>query len=325
MQLLWTITLKDRLLKNSLQYWISLFAASCSILAASAETHTDTEGLQKHEIASPASAPHEDEPLTLNAKQLAEMLDIVGSIEELRAIAGRFNKDKNKVDAVDLILVRQKLSCAIQYAALELEEALANIDGELGTTNMQYSYFSLRHDHGVLMNNVATFVSSGTLGVLDSSTSIKSGAPLPNIFGITGNSLAIGIPMLGLRESKYKNPSKGERKGNMLAPIFGRTYAGSGYDPIVWTYLEAVPAQSKTKLSRRQSLLKDWQSYRQLSAEDPKSRVTVDQLIGISAHDAKISLNLLKTRSEMLLELRGQVQQMYKDISDLNTGIMAIY
>ena len=266
---------------------------------------------------------HQHEALTPNALQLAKMLNIVDAMEDLKAKA--HNTAQSRDDVLDTMIVREKLSRAIQYAALELEEALANIEGDLATANMQYSFFSAKHERAVMLNNIAAFTSSGGLGVLDSATGIKYGVPLPNILGITGNALAVGIPLLGLIPPKYKLPTKdhnAERKGNMLAPLFGRDYAGSGYDPIVWNYLQAVPADSTNGLSRIETLLKSWQSYRGLSAKDKKSNETIDILSGIVPKDKKISLELLKTKSELLVELRSQVQQMYKDISDLNTNIM---
>ncbi|MDZ4836673.1 MAG: hypothetical protein SGJ27_23080 [Candidatus Melainabacteria bacterium] len=271
----------------------------------------------------PGDSGDHHESLTPNALQLAKMLNVVEPMEDLKSKA--HNTAQSRDDVLDIMILREKLSRAIQYAALELEEALANIEGDLATANMQYSFFSARHDRAVMLNNIAAFTSSGGLGVLDSASGIKHGAPLPNIFGITGNALAVGIPLLGLIPPKYKLPTNDHnaaRKGNMLAPLFGRDYAGSGYDPIVWNYLQAVPADSTNGMTRIQTLLKSWQSYRGLAAKDQKSKETIDILSGIVPKDKKISLDLLKTKSELLVELRSQVQQMYKDISDLNTNIM---
>lgn len=305
--------------------WLS-FAIAGGFQPASLALPTDIQTPSRIAAAGPTQSNRtSDAEMTPNARQLASMLKILDTIESLKARATSVSNNRNRDDLLEIILLRQKLGRAIQYAGLELEEALANIDGDLAITNMQFSYFSSKHDRAVLLNNVATFVSSGTLGVIDSGSGIKYGAPIPNIFGITGNSLAVGIPMLGLAPPRYKNPLKGERSGNMLAPIFGRQYSGAGYDPIIWEYLEAVPAESNSNLSRRQVLLNNWKRFRKLSANDPHSKGYIDLIVGVSAKDAKVSLDLLKNRSELLVELRAQVQGMYQDISDLNTSIMAIY
>jgi hypothetical protein len=137
---------------------------------------------------------------------------------------------------------------------------------------------------------------------------------------------------------KYKNPDVGQHKGNMLAPIFGRPYSGAGYDPLIWSYLEAIPAVPIVTAavsaggkasappageSRRDHLLRDWQSYRGLS-RGSQSKLFIDQVSGVSTKDSRVGLDLLKTRSEFLIDLRAVVQQMYKDISDLNSYLMTL-
>lgn len=266
--------------------------------------------------------PPEDRALTPNALQLAGLLHVVDTMDELRSRASSSTKSRD--DLFDIMLLREKLTRAIQYAALELEEALANIDSDLAIANMQYSFFSAKHDRAVVLNNVAAFTSSGGLGALSNSTSFTGANITPNILGATGNALAVAIPLIGLRQSKYKVPkhTTEDQTGNMLAPIFGREYKGPGYDPIVWNYLQAVPADSKNNETRIQTLLKNWRSYRGIGPKDNKSKETIDMLIGVSPPQKKLSLDILKTRSELLVELQAQVQQMYKDISDLNTSIM---
>lgn len=278
---------------------------------------------------------------TANAMQMARLLNIVEVMKDLKekvATSDSSQLRQSSDDLIQILLLRQKLSRAVQYASLELEEALANIDGDIASNSMQLSFFSARHDRSALLNGMATFIATGTLGVLDSSLGIKQAAPIPNIFGIAGNSVAIGLPLLGLYPPKYKNPDAGQHKGNMLAPIFGRPYSGAGYDPLIWSYLEAIPAVPVVTAavsaggkasappageSRRDHLLRDWQSYRGLSGGS-QSKLFIDQVSGVSTKDSRVGLDLLKTRSEFLIDLRAVVQQMYKDISDLNSYLMTL-
>lgn len=266
-----------------------------------------------------------EEP-TANAMQMARLLKIVDVMSELKEKTATAESQQANDQLIQILLLRQKLSRAVQYASLELEEALANIDGDIASNSMHLSYFTAKHDRSALLNGMTTFIASGTLGVLDSSLGINQAAPIPNIFGIAGNSVAVGLPLLGLYPPKYKNPDAGQRKGNMLAPIFGRPYSGAGYDPLIWSYLEAVPASSaNSSLSdtRREHLLKEWQSYRGL-AKGSQNKLFIDQVSGVSSKDTRVSLDILKARSEFLVDLRAVIQQMYKDISDLNSYIMTL-
>ncbi len=275
---------------------------------------------------------------TANAMQMARLLNIVDVMRDLKQKVEPSDSKQASEDLIQILLLRQKLSRAVQYASLELEEALANVDGDIAANSMQLSFFSAKHDRSALLNGMTTFIASGTLGVLDSSLGINQAAPIPNIFGIAGNSVAIGLPLLGLYPPKYKNPEAGQRKGNMLAPIFGRPYSGAGYDPLIWSYLEAVPAVPTAAAaapasgkasapaageSRRDHLLRDWQSYRGLT-KGAQGKIFVDQVSGVSTKDSRVSLDILKARSEFLVDLRSVIQQMYKDISDLNSYLMTL-
>ena len=267
---------------------------------------------------SEADSPSDPSQISGDTLELVKLLGIGDDIEKLRAIYQ--STDRN--DQLDAVILRVHIGKIIQYAGFELEECLANIDGDLASTNMQYSFFNSKHERAVMGRNLATFVSSGVTGILDSAISITQPPPIANIFGITGNSLAVGIPLMSLIPPKYKNPHSGERTGNMLAPIFGESYEGSGYDKIIWDYINKRPVRSKDNMTRRQALLKTWESYRGLHHKnDPR---LIEEVTGKSTHDKKISLDVLKTRSELLVELCALIQGMYKDISDLNTALLKL-
>lgn len=60
---------------------------------------------------------------------------------------------------------------------------------------------------------------------------------------------------------------------------------------------------------------------RHYDADTAKGKEDIEKLAGVSQNKA-VTLDLLKTRAELLVELRAQVQAMYADLSDLNTEIM---
>jgi len=140
--------------------------------------------------------------LTEDTLALAKILSIHQTIEDLKKVVTDAGSNPNQESLLRIIYLRQNCQRATQFASLELEEALANIDGDLTYTELEYSLFSAKQERSVMLNNAATFLTTGTLGILDSATSIKYGAPLPNVFGITGNAAAVAIPVLGLRARK---------------------------------------------------------------------------------------------------------------------------
>lgn len=259
------------------------------------------------------------------ARQLAEQLNVLDIVERLSAKQKEYDEKPDLKLLGETTALRQKLLMAMQHAGFEVEEALASIDGDLTFTNMQLAYFSAKRERSQMLNNVATFVGSGTFGLLDSSTSIKLGTPTPNILGILGNCVAVGVPLLGLRHGKYAQPRDEQVQTNVLAPILGRPYPGVAYDPVVWKYLNSVPTDSKTGLTRLQQLRRNWAVYRGVDTKSGGiSPGYLDNLVGINKKNEKVALEMLKNRADMLFDLRGVVQNMYKDISELNTILLSM-
>lgn len=258
--------------------------------------------------------------MTVDAWNVAKLLNIDGTLDELKAAVRLAGGSPSQDDLVKIMFLRQTIARKMQYAGLELEEALANIAGDLSLTNLQLSIFTAKHERSVMLNNVAAFMTSGSLGVLDSAISITQPPPFANILGITGNASAIAIPLWGLRPRKYK-PLRTEAGGNMLAPLFDFPYDGEGYDPIIWKYLESVPADSKDNLTRRQLLIQTWKKFRSFDAKSEKGKEELKQLAEVS-RSKTVTLELLKSRSELLVDLQSTLHQMYRDLSDLNTEVM---
>jgi hypothetical protein len=257
--------------------------------------------------------------LTEDTLALAKMLNIDETLAELKKVVSESGENPTDSQLIRIIFLRQKCERATQFASLELEEALAYLDGDLSYTNMQYSIFSAKHERSIALNNTATFITSGTLGILDSASGLKYGTPVPNIFGITGNASAVAIPLWGLRPRQYKPLQQGH-SGNSLAPIFGLPFDDESYDPIIWKYLNARALDENATQTRRETLLSRWKQLRKLDVE--KDEAQIRRLCGLMDKDEKITLDLLKTRAELLVELRTEVQTMYTDLSDLNSEVM---
>lgn len=263
--------------------------------------------------------------LSSSAQQLAEQLHMLPIMHELQSKQLEYQRHKDSTLLIEIIALRQKLFILTQHAALEVEEALAGIDGDLVETNLLLAYVSAKRDRAVMLNNVATFVGAGSFGLLDSSTSIKLNSPTPQIFGIIGNSIATGLPLFSLHHSKYENPRRYKAEPNMLAPIFGRPYFGASYDPVVWKYIDSAAIEGEQPQSRRQLLLQRWRAYRGVSTiTSAKQQELIDALVGNPNKSATVTPELLKTRAELLFDVRALVQLMYKDISELNSACLQL-
>jgi hypothetical protein len=236
-----------------------------------------------------------------------------------------YDRSKNPQALIEAMAARQKLLMLLQHAALEVEEALAGIDGDLTINNMLLSYVTSKKERSNNLNNIATFIGSGTFGMADSGTSIKMSPPVPQIFGLVSSAIAVGLPMLALRGGSYRNPRKEATEANTLSPIFGRPYQGATYDPIVWNYIESVPPDGTSNETRRQLLLQRWQAYRGVrTTRGGNDKEFLDSLVGGPTKSNKLSLDVLKTRAELLFDVRALVQLMYKDISEISSMVVEL-
>lgn len=301
-------------------------ALAVLIMTTSPCRSAQDELLQPRQTSAPIPAEPGGVPkLSPPAQQLAEQLKVLDLMRSLRSKQEEYQLKGDTRSLLEVVVVRQQLLFAMQHAAIEVEEAVAAIDGDLTLANMLLDYASARQDRSVMLNNIATFVGSGTFGLLDSSTGLKLGVPTPQILGIVSNSIATGLPVLGFRRQQYQNPRTGQHaQTNMLAPIFGRPFSGESYDPLVWSYIDGMPAEPGKPETRRQLLLQRWKMYRGIGTTGSAAQHQIDALVGMPKRDEKVTVELLKTRAELLFDLRSVVQQMYRDISELNTAILAL-
>jgi hypothetical protein len=304
---------------------IVLTVALCigtSFLAVSAQSPSIA---QSSSVSAQSAGSQKITHLSPTARQLAEQLKLVEPIDQVITKQAEYEQTKNPQALIEAMAARQKLLMLLQHAALEVEEALAGIDGDLTINNMLLSYVTSKKERVNNLNNIATFIGSGTFGMLDSGTSIKLPVPTPQIFGLISNSIAVGLPTLALRQGTYKNPRKEATEANTLAPIFGRPYNGATYDPIVWSYIDSVPPDATSNMTRRELLLQRWNTYRSISpARGTSNKEYIDTLVGGPARSTKLSQDVLKVRAELLFDVRALVQLMYKDISEISSMVVEL-
>lgn len=293
-------------------------------MAVSAQTQP-SKVIEQSAASAQSVASQKISHLSPTARQLAEQLKLVKLADQVITKQAEYEKTKDPQALVEAMAARQRLLMLMQHAALEVEEALAGIDGDLTINNMLLSYVTARKERVNNLNNIATFIGSGTFGMLDSGTSIKLPVPTPQIFGLISNSIAVGLPTLALRQGTYKNPRKEATEANTLAPIFGRPYNGATYDPIVWNYIDSVPPDATSNMTRRELLLQRWSAYRSISpARGTSEKEYIDTLVGGPAKSTKLSQDVLKVRAELLFDVRALVQLMYKDISEISSMVVEL-
>ncbi len=261
------------------------------------------------------------QPLSPQAQELANWLKLSSLMARVKTMHTEYRRSHDKDSRLDILILQFRLARKIQDAALQLEETFANLDGDLAQTNMLLAYASTKHDRTLLLTNVATFTGSGTFGILDSSIRLGGGAA-SDIFGILSSATAVGLPLLSLRTPKYGNPRKNQPRLNMIAPVFEMKSNGEGYEPVVWQYINSVPPNSVSQKTRREMLIDSWKAYRGFGKETGMSRQeTIREIIDAPSKSNKLTIDALKTRAELLIDIRALVQAMYRDLAELDNAV----
>lgn len=265
----------------------------------------------------PANAPllrtRVSSKLSEQANHLMMDLQLEEAFKELKKLESE-NSSENELR---ILVLQSLISRKIQKASLEIQETFSNIDGDIAQNNMLLAYASNRQERLLRMTDVATFLTIGTFGVLESAVGRETG--LSDIFGLVGSSASIALPLAALKPMHFNNPRYNQPRTNMLAPIFDVEYKGDGYEPIVWNYLNSVPPQSVSMRTRREMLIKSWQSYRSFDEiKGETNRKIFRQIIEAPSKENRLTVDSLKTRAQLLLDVRSLVQALYRDLAELD-------
>jgi hypothetical protein len=265
--------------------------------------------------------------LSLRALALAKALGILPVIKTLKK-----DEEENRSNFSDrlsfqILRTRQQLSDMIQYTTLQVKEVTAAIDLDIAETDRLLDYLSTRRDQAVKVNSVATFMTSGALSALNSALNLGGrGGGSTNVIGTISGGSSTLMPTYNIYSKRSRGSMAYRVHPNMLAPIFGFASGDeTKFNSIIWTYLNSAPPGAVDDLNRREKLILSWRGLRGLpdpSTAAGKQRAAV--LSGIPVPKASLTISLLDERSAMLTDVRAEVVRIFRDLSELKAGIMAI-
>lgn len=254
--------------------------------------------------------------LSAQARQLIKELALQSTFDRLQS-----EKDTDHSEpSLDYLRLQCAASRRIQKASLQIQETFANIDGDIAQNNMLLAYASTKQERAERLANVATFLTIGTFGALESAFGRQ--AEVSDVFGLVGAGSSIALPLLALKPMHFSNPRFNQPRTNMLASIFDDKKLGDGYEPVVWHYLNSVPPQSQANNTRREMLLNSWRAYRSFKQlkEDSSSKI-FREIVEAPSKENRLTVDALKTRAQLLLDVRALVQALYRDLAELDNLI----
>lgn len=265
--------------------------------------------------------------LSARGLALAKALGILGEIEKLARQEEANRASFSDKRSYEILRTRQQLADLIQYATLQVKEVTAAIDIDMAETNRLLDFLTTRRDNAVRVNNIATFMTSGALSALNSALNLAgSGGGATNVLGTVSGGASVGMPTYNIYSKRTRGRMSYRVHPNMLAPIFGfPATEGAEYNSIIWSYLNSSPPGSTAKMTRREKLIASWMRLRGLpdpSTNSGKKRAAI--LSGVPVPNSNLTVSILDERSAMLTDVRAEVVNIFRDLSELKAGIMAI-
>jgi len=162
--------------------------------------------------------------------------------------------------SLEALSLRQQITEIVVGTSLDIDGVIAEIDNENGQLNAIRSDLESRRDRAQKINNIASIVTGGALGVVGTALQLKdSTAHLGNIIGLSGGGASVVLSVFGIVQQNGGQRTL-ERSPNMLAKLFDRQPEfHSDYPEEVWTYLNAVGPTESVKETRRAQLMDRWQ------------------------------------------------------------------
>jgi hypothetical protein len=258
--------------------------------------------------------------LTPRASEAADLLKIRPYVEYLfklrRDGLTRPGLADKRVTAIKLNIYHK-----MAIGSLEVRKCTARIDRELAYTYDIEASVSGRRAKLVARTNTINFLQFGVLGAIRTGmlmNSHNSHAILDSSNYIRSTSSGLGIILTSLTFAEMKS---GKRKidtdPNSLAGIYSIESARPLYLPgMVWTFLNAVPPDAKNGVSRREILLKQWQSLRKL---DPANVPRIHSIAAApqTTSEETESIRTLNDRIFMLHDLHAMIEQFDFELYEL--------
>lgn len=294
-----------------------LFAASCNYavapaLAGRAEDFKDIKLTPDRDLSAEAQGY-----LRADAREIETILGVgplVGKIEEAR---------RGGIDTATLPKVTQnaRLVCLwrILQASEEVRKVVAQIDFDIAEAHIALDKLTSKRDMTRNMINIANFYQSGILGVTRQSMALAKENPTSRqIQAMISFSTGTFLPLVNMTVP-YWYTSPADRDGNMLAHVFDTRFRPADADQsYLWRFFNNPVPGAPNNLTRRQILVKHWQSFGGTNTKKPTG---VRLLTGDGEEGMKETITLLGQRINLLQDMKTHIEEFDGSLFELHQAI----
>jgi hypothetical protein len=264
--------------------------------------------------------------LSPRAWDIAELLGVTGLIERLIVLQANDRRLHGKVMSVECLSLRQELTEAILTTMLQVHDVIAKIDTEISTYNQVQNLLEDKRDRAISYNAWANVIGAGALNTGGAAGELVQSNEVPGeIAQVVGGGINMILGALALRQ---QNGGRHMTSGhpNMLAQIFGRpTESQTEYPPLIWQYLNKIPAGSGVPDTRRQYVINQWVNLHAIdNPATSRGKIQIERLTSTMPKQNVVTIDLLEDRKDLLADIRAQVSQMDSDLLELMNAIRSL-
>lgn len=219
------------------------------------------------------------------------------------------------------LVVRQEVNEAVMSKMFDVRITIIAIDKQIARTQEIRAILAEKRDKAIRFNTYADLVAGGITGILSSALRLGTLEFItPDVVDLFEGVAQTGLAGYALKNENVKHHME---KGipNLLAKMFYPDSEGiKEFPDSVWQYLNAVPANSRSKLSRREELVKRWTDCKFCLRHDGHrlpERERVKHATGLHKRKVGLTIDLLEDRAAMLQDLRSEVTNMEEYLAEI--------
>jgi len=252
--------------------------------------------------------------LSPEAAQVADQIEVTSLLEKLTSVRGAST-------TLETLVLRQEITERVLAASLDVDSVNAVIDTEVEQIRAIRSNLQSQRDKAQNIINVASLVTGGALGVVNTALQFNSKtANLGNGIGVAGGTVSVVLSVIGIRQQGGRRTLGDSPR--MLARFFGLEPSASeaiqsAYPEAVWAYLNSVTPSQPTKGTRKEQLIAKWRSEGRVAQSPSKNKNNVEALGANISQSRKLSISDLDDRVAMLQDVRARVSLMKRELSEI--------
>jgi len=221
------------------------------------------------------------------------------------------------------LVIRQEISEKVLTASLDVDSVNAIIDTEIEQLRSIRSDLQSQRDKAQNIINVASLVTGGALGVVNTALQFKSStANLGNGIGVAGGAATVVLSIVGISKQKGGKRVLADSP-RMLARFFGRQPGApesikSVYPAAIWSYLNSPTSSESTMVTRKEQLIAKWKTEGRIKQDgSPSGERQIEAMSSNISQMRRLNIDELSDRVAMLLDVRASVSLMKRDLAEL--------